>query len=129
MLSNFCRVPQMLNEQVGTSASVALLKRNDLLKPSVFPETLKSVKEIEAELKEMDRTKIRVAKEILDEVEAKSALDAEYLRGLSSAPIDGLFDLEKKYMDRLEIIRLLIIHKSIVFRLLVMPISFILCRH
>lgn len=106
-------VTQMLNEAIGTAPAIRLLKRNDYLKSSAFPDTLKKLKEIDGELNGLDKNKIRVAQEILDGVEARDSLDADYLRGLSTSSKDGLIELEKKYMDRLEIIRLLIIHKDV----------------
>ncbi len=80
-----------MKEEIGSSASISKLKQNEKLVPSEFAATATALKEIDAELGNLVKAKLRVAREIIDNASQKSSGEADFLRGLNDLSTQELF--------------------------------------
>ncbi len=70
------------------------------------------LKEIDAELGNLVKAKLRVAWEIIDNVAMKSSREADFLRGLNDLSIQELKEAKEKYELRSAIVSVLLTYKN-----------------
>ena len=106
---------QVLKEEIGTSASISILKQNEKLVPSEFVATATALKEIDTELGNLVKAKLRVAREIIENASQKSSGEADFLRGLNDLSIQELQEAKEKYEHRSAIVSVLLTYKNAQF--------------